>query len=69
MKALAEEGLAMLGVGGGLYLVGVSKPDVEIGLNIFDAIGGQKRVVGGKSARRTRSETSRCTLSCTCKAG
>jgi S-(hydroxymethyl)glutathione dehydrogenase/alcohol dehydrogenase len=38
----------MLGVGGGLYLVGVSKPDVEIGLNIFDAIGGQKRVVGGK---------------------
>src|SRR5258708_27024519 len=43
---VAEEGLAMLGVGGGLYLVGVSKPDVEISLNIFGAIGGQKRVVG-----------------------
>jgi S-(hydroxymethyl)glutathione dehydrogenase/alcohol dehydrogenase len=46
LKLVAEEGLAMLGVGGGLYLVGVSKPDVDISLNIFDAIGGQKRVVG-----------------------
>jgi S-(hydroxymethyl)glutathione dehydrogenase / alcohol dehydrogenase len=36
----------MLGVGGALYLVGVSKPDVDISLNIFAAIGGQKRVVG-----------------------
>jgi S-(hydroxymethyl)glutathione dehydrogenase/alcohol dehydrogenase len=43
---VAEQGLAMLGVGGGLYLVGVSKPDVEIGMNIFNAIGGQKRVQG-----------------------
>jgi S-(hydroxymethyl)glutathione dehydrogenase/alcohol dehydrogenase len=46
LKLVAEEGLAMLGVGGGLYLVGVSKPDVDISLNIFGAIGGQKRVVG-----------------------
>jgi S-(hydroxymethyl)glutathione dehydrogenase/alcohol dehydrogenase len=46
LKAVAEQGLAMLGVGGGLYLVGVSKPEVDIGLNIFDAIGGQKRVQG-----------------------
>jgi S-(hydroxymethyl)glutathione dehydrogenase/alcohol dehydrogenase len=46
LKAVAEQGLAMLGVGGGLYLVGVSKPEVDIGLNIFGAIGGQKRVVG-----------------------
>jgi len=46
LKLVAEEGLAMLGVGGGLYLVGVSKPDVDISLNIFDAIGGQKRVRG-----------------------
>ena len=44
--SVAEEGLAMLGVGGGLYLVGVSKPDVDISLNIFGAIGGQKRVLG-----------------------
>ncbi len=36
----------MLGVGGGLYLVGVAKPEVDIDLNIFDAIGGQKRVQG-----------------------
>ena len=36
----------MLGVGGGLYLVGVSKPEVSIDLNIFEAIGGQKRVQG-----------------------
>ena len=46
LKAVAEQGLAMLGVGGGLYLVGVSKPEVDISLNIFDAIGGQKRVMG-----------------------
>ena len=36
----------MLAVGGGLYLVGVSKPEVDISLNIFAAIGGQKRVLG-----------------------
>ena len=36
----------MLAVGGGLYLVGVARPDVEIGLNIVAAIGGQKRVQG-----------------------
>jgi S-(hydroxymethyl)glutathione dehydrogenase/alcohol dehydrogenase len=36
----------MLGVIGGLYLVGVARPDVEIGVNIFNAIGGQKRVQG-----------------------
>src|SRR6202045_161613 len=46
LKAVAEQGLAMLGVGGGLYLVGVAKPEVEIGINIFNAIGGQKRVQG-----------------------
>ena len=46
LRAVAEQGLAMLGVGGGLYLVGVSKPEVSIDLNIFDAIGGQKRVQG-----------------------
>src|SRR6202163_1890023 len=46
LKLVAEEALAMLGVGGGLYLVGVSKPEVDISLNIFGAIRGQKRVVG-----------------------
>src|ERR1700681_87063 len=46
MKAVAEQGLAMLSVGGGLYLIGVSKPEVNIDLNVFDAIGGQKRVQG-----------------------
>jgi S-(hydroxymethyl)glutathione dehydrogenase / alcohol dehydrogenase len=46
LKALAEQGLAMLGAGGGLYLVGVTKPDVGLDVNIFDAIGGQKRVQG-----------------------
>jgi S-(hydroxymethyl)glutathione dehydrogenase/alcohol dehydrogenase len=46
LKSVAEEGLAMLNVGGGLYLIGVSKPDVDISLNIFGAIGGQKRVLG-----------------------
>jgi S-(hydroxymethyl)glutathione dehydrogenase/alcohol dehydrogenase len=33
-------------VGGGLYLVGVTKPDVDISVNIFGAIGGQKRMLG-----------------------
>jgi S-(hydroxymethyl)glutathione dehydrogenase / alcohol dehydrogenase len=46
LKAVAEQGLAMLCVGGGLYLIGVSKPEVGLGVNIFDAIGGQKRVQG-----------------------
>ena len=46
LKLVAEEGLAMLGMGGGLYLVGVSTPEVDISLNIFGAIGGQKRVLG-----------------------
>ena len=46
LKLVAEQGLRILGVGGGLYLVGVDKPDVNLDLNIFDAIGGQKRVQG-----------------------
>jgi S-(hydroxymethyl)glutathione dehydrogenase/alcohol dehydrogenase len=46
LKIVAEQGLAMLGVGGGLYLVGVSRPDVEISLNIVSAIDRQKRVQG-----------------------
>lgn len=45
-KAVTEQGLAMLGVGGGLYLVGVARPDVDISVNIFNAIAGQKRVQG-----------------------
>ena len=46
LKAVTEQGLAMLGVGGRLYLVGVAKPEVNLDLNIFDAIGGQKSVQG-----------------------
>jgi S-(hydroxymethyl)glutathione dehydrogenase/alcohol dehydrogenase len=46
LKLVAEQGLAMLGAGGGLYLVGVTNPEVGINVNIFDAIAGQKRVVG-----------------------
>jgi S-(hydroxymethyl)glutathione dehydrogenase / alcohol dehydrogenase len=46
LKTVAEQGLAMLGVGGGLYLVGVARPDVEIGVNIVSAIDRQKRVQG-----------------------
>jgi threonine dehydrogenase-like Zn-dependent dehydrogenase len=30
LKQVAEQGLAMLSVGGGLYLVGVAKPEVSI---------------------------------------
>jgi S-(hydroxymethyl)glutathione dehydrogenase / alcohol dehydrogenase len=46
LKAVAEQGLAMLGTGGGLYLVGVARPDVEMSLNVVSAIDGQKRVQG-----------------------
>jgi len=46
LKAVTEQGLAMLGVGGGLYLVGVVTPEVSLDLNIFDAIGGQERAQG-----------------------
>ena len=46
LKSVAEEGLAMLAVGGGLYLIGVARPEVSLELNIFSAIGGQKRVQG-----------------------
>jgi S-(hydroxymethyl)glutathione dehydrogenase/alcohol dehydrogenase len=46
LKAVADQALAMLTVGGGLYLVGVTRPDVDISLNIFGAIGGQKHVHG-----------------------
>ena len=46
LKAVAEQGLEMLSAGGGLYLVGVTRPDVEIAVNILSAIGGQKRVQG-----------------------
>jgi len=46
LKAVAEQGLEMLGIGGGLYLVGVARPEVEVSLNIVSAIGGQKRIVG-----------------------
>jgi S-(hydroxymethyl)glutathione dehydrogenase/alcohol dehydrogenase len=46
LKAVAEQGLEMLGVGGGLYLVGVAHPDVDISMNIVSAIGAQKRVQG-----------------------
>jgi S-(hydroxymethyl)glutathione dehydrogenase/alcohol dehydrogenase len=46
LKTVAEQGLAMLGPGGGLFLVGVAKPEVSLDVNVFDAIGGQKRVQG-----------------------
>jgi S-(hydroxymethyl)glutathione dehydrogenase / alcohol dehydrogenase len=56
LKVVAEQGLAMLGVGGGLYLIGVARPEVEIGMNIVSAIGGQKRVqgvnIGSTNAKR-----------------
>src|ERR1700732_942996 len=45
-KSVAEQGLAMLGVGGGLYLVGVATHEVDFAIKIFSAIGGQKRVQG-----------------------
>jgi len=45
-QIVSEQGLTMLAAGGGLYLVGVARPEVDLSLNIIGAIGGQKRVVG-----------------------
>ena len=46
VKAASESGLEMLGVGGGLYLVGLARPDIDIALNVMSAIAGQTRVQG-----------------------
>ena len=46
IKAVSESGLEMLNVGGGLYLVGLARPDVDVAVNVMAAIGGQKRVQG-----------------------
>jgi S-(hydroxymethyl)glutathione dehydrogenase/alcohol dehydrogenase len=46
LKAVSEQGLEMLGVGGGLYLVGLARPDIDVALNVMSAIAGQKRVEG-----------------------
>jgi S-(hydroxymethyl)glutathione dehydrogenase/alcohol dehydrogenase len=46
VKAVSESGLEMLGAGGGLYLVGLARPDIDIALNIMSAIAGQRRVQG-----------------------
>ena len=67
-KSVAEQGLAMLGVGGGLYLVGVARLDVEIGVNILTRSVGRSASKASTSARPTSSATFPCTRSCTCKA-
>lgn len=46
LTAVSQPGLEMLGVGGGLYLVGVARPDVEIAVSIMGVVTGQKRVQG-----------------------
>lgn len=45
-KAVSEAAIQMLGVGGGLYLVGVARPEVEISVNTMGAVGGQWRIQG-----------------------
>jgi S-(hydroxymethyl)glutathione dehydrogenase/alcohol dehydrogenase len=45
-EAVAEAALAMLAVGGGLYLLGVTRPDVSFRFSPMDAIAGQKRAQG-----------------------
>src|SRR5258708_31735928 len=54
LKAVAEQGLAMLGVGRGLYLVGVARPEVEIALNIASAVGGQQAGPAGNLCSNQR---------------
>jgi Zn-dependent alcohol dehydrogenase len=34
LKSVAEQGLSMLGVGSGLYLVGLAAPDIEIRVSL-----------------------------------
>jgi S-(hydroxymethyl)glutathione dehydrogenase/alcohol dehydrogenase len=69
LKAVAEQGLAMLDVGGGHYLVEVAKSDVEIALNIVIMIGGQQASRASTSARPTSNVTSPCMRNSTCRAG
>jgi S-(hydroxymethyl)glutathione dehydrogenase / alcohol dehydrogenase len=45
-EAVANAALAMLAVGGGLYLIGVARPDVSFRFSPMDAIAGQKRPRG-----------------------
>jgi S-(hydroxymethyl)glutathione dehydrogenase/alcohol dehydrogenase len=45
-EAVADAALAMLGVGGGLYLIGVTRPDASFRFSPMDAIAGQKRAQG-----------------------
>ena len=68
LKAVAEQGFEMLGVGGGLYLVGVARPDVGIGINIVSAIGGQKRVQGVNLGSTNAKRDIPCTRICTSSA-
>ena len=46
VEAVADATLAMLGVGGGLYLIGVTRPDASFRFSPMDAIAGQKRAEG-----------------------
>jgi S-(hydroxymethyl)glutathione dehydrogenase/alcohol dehydrogenase len=43
---VAERGLAMLAIGGGLYIVGISGPEANVSINMLDAVERQTRVQG-----------------------
>ena len=46
IQAVAEQGLAMLAVGGGLYLVGVASPTASVGVSVVSSVLNQTRVEG-----------------------
>lgn len=45
-QSVTEQGLKMLGIGGGLYLIGLGKGGTQFTVDSFDALNGQKRVQG-----------------------
>ena len=46
LNAVSEQGLSMLGVGGGLYLIGLARPESEVCVSTMSAIARQQHVHG-----------------------
>ncbi|HEY0249082.1 MAG TPA: zinc-binding dehydrogenase [Gryllotalpicola sp.] len=46
LQAVAEQGLAMLGTGGGLYLIGVASPTAAVPVSVVGSVLNQTRVQG-----------------------
>lgn len=69
-RRTAMDAVAMLGIGGTAYLIGVHRPGATIDVTPFgDLMGRQKGIRGVPWVQRTPRWTFRCTPSCTCRGG